>query len=105
MALVVTLTVALPWLVPPPPVQVSMKLVSAISGPTSWLPEVGCKPLQPLEAVQEVAFVATHVSVESVPDGTELGVALTLTTGVGDATRVTVTVLAAVPPAPVQVSV
>jgi len=44
-------------------------------------------PLQPPDAVQEVAFVADQVSVELVPLATELGAALMRTIGAGELTE------------------
>ena len=69
-----------------------------------------CEPLTGLlpdhapEAVQAVAFVADQVRVELLPLITELGLALRLIVGAGDFTD-TVADCAALPPAPVQVSV
>lgn len=61
------------------------------------------EPLQPPDAVQEVALALDHVSEEEAPDFTVLGVALSVTIG---ATLDTVTVADCVaePPAPEQVS-
>lgn len=61
------------------------------------------EPLQPPEAVQEVALVLDHVSVEEAPDFTLLGVALSVTVGALLET-VTVADCVADPPAPVQVN-
>jgi len=44
-------------------------------------------PLQPPDAVQEVACVADQVSVELVPLATELGAALMRTIGAGELTE------------------
>ncbi len=69
-----------------------------------------CDPLTALlpdqapEAVQEVALVLDHVRVELAPLATVLGLAVKLTVGAADVT-VTVADCAALPPAPVQVSV
>ncbi len=69
-----------------------------------------CEPLTALlpdqapEAVQEVALVLDHVRVELAPLATVLGLAVKLTVGAADVT-VTVADCAALPPAPVQVSV
>jgi hypothetical protein len=46
-------------------------------------PEVACGPDQPPEAVQEVAFVELQVSVDPLPEVTELGFAETETVGAG----------------------
>jgi hypothetical protein len=60
-------------------------------------------PLQPPEAVHEVALVELHVSVEAVPLVTELGVAVSVTVGRGATVTVAVATLLA-PSEPVQVS-
>lgn len=63
-------------------------------------------PVQPPEAVQVVALVLVQFNVEELPLVTVVGVALNDTVGgVGPAATVTVTDCAAVPPAPMQVSV
>ena len=67
-------------------------------------PLVASLPLQPPEAVQEVAFLDDQDSVELLPLAMVLGLALKLTVGAGEVT-VTVADCAALPPAPVQVSV
>jgi hypothetical protein len=61
------------------------------------------EPLQPPEAVQEVALVLDQVSAEEAPDFTLLGLALRVTVGDLPAT-VTVADWVADPPGPVQVS-
>ena len=61
-------------------------------------------PLQPPEAVQDVAFVEDQVNVEVPPLATVLGLAVRVTVGAGVVTE-TVADCAALPPAPVQVSV
>ncbi len=71
---------------------------------------VDCEPLTALlpdhapEAVQEVAFVETHVNADPSPLVTELGFALKPTVGAGALTE-TVADCAAFPPVPVQVNV
>lgn len=67
-------------------------------------PLVASLPLQPPEAVQDVAFLDDQDNVELLPLATVLGLALKLTVGAGEVT-VTVADCAALPPAPVQVSV
>ena len=63
-------------------------------------------PVHPPDAVQALAFVLVQLSVEEPPLVTVVGVAFSDTVGgVGPAATVTVTDCAAVPPAPVQVSV
>jgi hypothetical protein len=60
-------------------------------------------PDQAPVAVQEVALVADHTSVEALPLATALGFALKLTVGAAAATD-TVAAWVALPPLPVQVS-
>ena len=67
-------------------------------------PLVASLPLQPPEALQDVAFLDDQDSVELLPLATVLGLAVKLTVGAGEVT-VTVADCAALPPAPVQVSV
>jgi hypothetical protein len=67
-------------------------------------PLVASLPLQPPEAVQDVAFLDDQDRVELLPLAMVLGLALKLTVGAGELT-VTVADCAALPPAPVQVSV
>ena len=67
-------------------------------------PLVASLPLQPPEAMQEVAFLDDQDSVELLPLAMVLGLALKLTVGAGEVT-VTVADCAALPPAPVQVNV
>ncbi len=67
-------------------------------------PLVASLPDQAPEAIQEVAFVETHARVELPPLATVLGLAVKLTVGAGAFTE-TVADCAALPPAPVQVSV
>ena len=69
-----------------------------------WEPLVGLAPVQPPDAVHEVAFAAFQVRVEALPLTTELGLALKLTTGAGDFTE-TAADCEALPPAPEQLSV
>lgn len=65
-------------------------------------PLVAWLPLQPPEAVQEVAWLDDQVRVELAPLAIVLGLALKLTVGTSEVT-VTVADCAALPPAPVQV--
>jgi hypothetical protein len=62
-------------------------------------------PAHAPDAVHEVALLDDHVRVEALPLVMVLGLAPKLTVTVGFALTVTVAVCAAVPPAPVQVSV
>jgi hypothetical protein len=79
--------------------------VLALSAPLDWEPLIALLPDQPPEAVQDVALVDDHVSVDAPPLATVLGVALKLTVAVGCALTDTVADCAALPPSPVQVSV
>ena len=58
-------------------------------------------PLQPPEAVHEVALVELHVSVEAPPLATEVGFAVRVTVGAGTTVTVAVTTLL-LPPVPVH---
>jgi len=80
----VTVTVAA-WIVEPPgPVQVSVNvLVDAVRGALLSEPAVARLPVQPPEAVQEVAFVEDQVSVEGTPLATDAGSAASDTVGFG----------------------
>ncbi len=68
-----------------------------------WLPLVGLVPLQPPDAVHEVALVELHVSAETPPCAMELGFAASVTVGVPGTVTVIVATLPT-PPAPVQIS-
>jgi hypothetical protein len=61
-------------------------------------------PLQPPEALQEVAFVDDQLNIEALPLAIVLGLAAKLTVGAGEVTE-TVADCVALPPVPVQVSV
>lgn len=67
------------------------------------VPLIGLAPDQAPEAEHEVAFAATHCSVELVPLAMVLGEALMLTVGAVDFTE-TVADCVALPPLPVQVN-
>ena len=79
---VVTVTVTFALAEEPGPVQSRTKSVSASSALIVTVPLGGCVPLQPPEAVQDVALAACHVSVALSP----------LASIPGDALRDTVTV-------------
>jgi hypothetical protein len=64
---IICIVVVVGWLVPPGPVHVNVKSVTAFSAPVLLLPLEANEPLQPPEAVQEVAFVELQVSVVSSP--------------------------------------
>lgn len=76
----------------------------ALRLPVDWLPLTALLPVQPWEAVQEVAFVEDQVSVEAAPLVTVVGLAASETVGAGEVTD-TVAVWVALPPVPVQTSV
>ena len=86
------------------PVHASVKAVVELSAPVDWLPLVAFAPVHPPDAVQLVALVALHVSVEDCPLFTLAGFAVNETVGAGGVTA-TGTVWLAEPPAPEQVSV
>ena len=75
-----------------------------MSAPVDCVPVTVFAPDQAPEATHEVALVADHVSVALLPLLMALGPTLSVTVG-ADALTVTVADCAAVPPAPVQVSV
>lgn len=79
----VTLTVKLRVPTPPTPLQVKVKDVLAVRVPVVCDPLVALVPVQPPLAVQLVALVELHVSVEELPLTTEVGLALKVTTGAG----------------------
>ena len=86
----VTETVVACEALPPAPVQVSEYVALAVKAPVDCDPLVALEPDQAPEAVQEVALVEDHVSVDPLPLATVLGLALRLTAAVG--VEVTVTV-------------
>ena len=65
-------------------------MVSRFSAPVERDPLLDWLPLQPPEAVQEVALVDDHERVELAPLAIVLGLALRLTDAVGAAVTVTV---------------
>ena len=89
---------------PPAPVQVRVNFVVAVRVGVDCEPAVGSEPTQPPEDVQAVALVDDQVKADAAPLCTVVGFAVKVTAG---ACVVTVTVAdcAALPPAPVQVSV
>jgi len=66
---------------PPGPLQASVKAVVVLSAPVLALPLVGSLPAQPPEAVQLVAFVDDQLSIADPPVLTVVGLALRLTVG------------------------
>ncbi len=104
----VTVTVVDWAAVPPAPVQLSVKVLLVVRAPVdTLLPEVALVPDHAPLAVQLVALADDHVSALEPPLVTLAGLALIVTVGAGVVAAVTVTVVdwAAVPPAPVQLSV
>ena len=100
------LTVALACDVPPVPAQLRMKVVALVNALVLWLPAVTLVPLQPPDAVHDVAFVEFHVRVLLPPLATLVGDADRVTVGAGVGLVTETEALAwAVPPAPVQLSV
>ena len=79
----VTETEALAWAVPPAPVQLSVKDVLAFNAPVLCVPAVALVPLQPPDAVHDVAFVELHVKVLLPPLLTVVGDADNVTVGAG----------------------
>jgi hypothetical protein len=90
--------------VPPAPLQLKVNFVVALSAAVTCEPVVAWVPLQPPEALHEVALVEDHVNVEVAPLFTVVGFAAKVTAGAGVLTD-TVADCAALPPAPLQVSV
>jgi hypothetical protein len=68
---------------PPAPVQVSLNVVLAVNAPVVELPEVALVPVQPPDAIQLVALVDDHVSLEVPPADTDAGAADSFTVGAG----------------------
>jgi hypothetical protein len=103
----ITVTPVLASADPPLPVQVSLKVALALSGPTVCVPETGLLPLQSPAAVQLLALVALQVRVMLEPESSvtrPLGVMVT--TGAGVAAAMLTTAESALwPPGPEQVSV
>ena len=99
--LAVTETVAELDAEPPGPVHPRMNWDVALSATDDWVPLDALVPVQPPDAVQDVALVAAQVSVVVPPLVIVEGLAEIVTIGVGCVTD-TVADWAAVPPAPVQ---
>jgi hypothetical protein len=77
----------------------------AVSAPVDCDPLTALVPDQAPEPVQAVALVAAQVSVALLPLATVLGLAARLMVGTGCVTETVADCAAALPPAPVQVSV
>jgi hypothetical protein len=99
-----TVTVADWEALPPAPVQESINIVVEVRAGVDTLPLRPSLPVQPPDAVQDVALAETQVSVEVAPLAIVLGFAESVTTGAGVLTD-TVADCDALPPGPVQVNV
>ena len=77
----VTVTDALADPEPPLPEHVSVKLVLAVSAAEFSVPLVAFAPVQPPEAVQDVALVLLQVSADIEPETTLVGLTLSVTVG------------------------
>lgn len=88
----VTSTVTVLRIVPPLPVQSRAKVVACDNAAVCSVPATGLLPLQPPEAVQLVAFVLDHESVDTAPELTLEGDALSVSVGAEAVPLVTVTV-------------
>jgi len=97
-----TVTVTERLVEPPPPVQVTVNVLVAVSEPVLVEPDVPTAPAH--DELHELAFELDQVSVELPPYDTEVGLAENETLGGGGPT-VTVALALALPPAPVHVSV
>jgi hypothetical protein len=87
-------------------VQLNVNVVALDNAAVLWLPAVALLPVQPPDAVHDVALVVFQVSVLVPPLLTEVGDAESVTVGAGvAAVTVTDAVRCVVPPAPVQLSV
>ncbi len=92
-------------LVPPAPLQANEYEVVVLTAPVPCVPLAGNVPLQPPEAVHEVALLEFHVSVDVPPGAITEGLTLNVAVGAVGDIKVTVTVvIELVPPGPVQVS-
>jgi hypothetical protein len=74
-------TMTLCVMLPPVPVQASVKVESIVSAPVEAVPLSDWGPLQAPEAVQLVALVLDHVSVDALPLATLVGEALKVSVG------------------------
>jgi hypothetical protein len=100
------LTVVLAWAVPPVPLQLKVNVVAFDSAGVLALPAVAFVPVQPPEALHDVAFDDVQVNVLVPPLATLVGDADSVTVGAGvEADTVTDALACLLPPAPVQVRV
>lgn len=83
---------------PPGPLQTREYDVVAAAVPVDWVPPVGNVPLQPSDAVQEVALPEVQVNVDVPPGATTEGVTVSVAIGL----RLTVALALEVPLGPVQ---
>ena len=101
----VTVTVAVAaGLVPAAPVQVREYVVSAVNAPVLRVPLVATAPVQPPEALQDVALVELQVNVVLAPLEIEVEAADSEAVGTGAMVTVAVAVVL-VPPVPVHFKV
>ena len=70
-------------LLPPGPEQVSTKFALPLNAPLLWLPLVGKVPLQPPDAVQELALLEVQLNVEDPPASMVVGDAVSVAVGEG----------------------
>lgn len=77
----VTVTEALAWPLPPAPLQLRLKVALAVSAAEFSLPLVALLPVQPPDAVHEVALLLLQVSAAAEPEMTLVGLALSVTVG------------------------
>ena len=98
----VTVTVADCVAEPPPPTQVSVNLVVAVRAEVLAEPLVGSVPLQPPDALHEVALVDDQVSDEAAPLATVLGLAVSVMAGAGCVMETVTDCVAVVPLPPAQ---
>ncbi len=90
---------------PPGPVQVKVKVLVSVKGPTLALPESGLLPDQAPPALQAVASVDDQLKVEEPFISTVVGLAVSETVGNGARSTATVTDRPALPPGPLQVRI
>ena len=76
--------------VPPEPVQLSEKVLRAVSGPMDSEPLLARFPVQPPLAVQPLALLADQVSEVPAPESMRESAALKVTVGAGAALTATV---------------
>jgi hypothetical protein len=99
---VLTTTVTVWLVVPPAPLQLSVKLDVAVSAPVAAVPASGLSPLQLPEALQLVALVELQASAEDWPLATAVGLAFSAIVGAAATLTLTETVRLVLPPGPEQ---